>query len=209
MLGIDDYWLFVAAGVALNLAPGPDTLFIIGNSIAKGTKAGLCAALGISSGCLAHITAAAMGLSAILMVSSYAFTVVKYAGALYLAYLGVKAITFKSAITNGEFTEDHRAITVYYQGFITSLLNPKVAVFFLSFLPQFVSADNTYGTIPLVVLGLTFLTTGTLWCLVVAVFASHLTGVLRRNRTIGGALNKAVGILFLGMAANLVLARRR
>jgi threonine/homoserine/homoserine lactone efflux protein len=209
MLGIDNYWLFVAAGIALNLAPGPDTLFIMGNSIAKGTKAGLCAVLGISSGCLVHITAAALGLSAILMVSSNAFAVVKYAGVLYLAYLGVKAITSKSATIKGEVAEDRRAITVYYQGFLTNLLNPKVAVFFLSLLPQFVSANNTYGPVPFVVLGLTFLTTGTLWCLVVALFASQLTGVLRRNRTIGSVLNKGVGILFLGMAANLVLAKRR
>ena len=82
MLGIDNYWLFVTAGIALNLAPGPDTLFIVGNSIAKGTKAGVCAVLGISSGCLVHITAAALGLSAILMVSSNAFAVVKYAALL-------------------------------------------------------------------------------------------------------------------------------
>ena len=209
MLGIDNYWLFVAAGVALNLAPGPDTLFIAGNSVAKGAKAGICAVLGISSGCLVHIAAVAMGLSAILMVSSNAFAVVKYAGALYLAYLGIRALTAKSAIADGEVVEDRRAITVYYQGFLTNLLNPKVAVFFLSFLPQFVSTNNTYGPVPFVVLGLTFLTTGTLWCLIVAVFASQITGVLRQNRTIGSFLKKGIGILFLGMAANLVLAKHR
>jgi threonine/homoserine/homoserine lactone efflux protein len=209
MLGIDNYWLFVTAGVALNLAPGPDTLFIVGNSIAKGTKAGVCAVLGISTGCLVHIPAAAMGLSAILMVSSNAFAVVKYAGALYLAYLGLKAITSRSTIAKGEAAQDCRPITIYYQGFLTNLLNPKVAVFFLSFLPQFVSANNAYGPVPFVVLGLTFLTTGTLWCLLLAVFASQLTGVLRRSATIGSVLNKAVGILFLGMAANLILAKRR
>jgi len=209
MLGIDNYWLFVTAGVALNLVPGPDTLFIVGNSVAKGRKAGICAVLGICSGCLVHITAAALGLSAILMVSSNAFAVVKYAGALYLTYLGIRAITTKSVIADGKVTEDRQAITIYYQGFLTNLLNPKVAVFFLSFLPQFVSASNTYGPVPFVVLGLTFMTTGTIWCLLVAVFASQLTGVLRRSRTVGRLLNRGIGILFLGMAANLVLAKRR
>jgi threonine/homoserine/homoserine lactone efflux protein len=209
MLGIDNYWLFVAAGVALNLAPGPDTLFIAGNSIAKGTKAGVFAVLGISSGCLMHITAAALGLSAVLMVSSDAFAIVKYAGAFYLAYLGVKALAAKSTNAKGKVAQNCRAITIYYQGFLTNLLNPKVAVFFLSFLPQFVSTKDTYGSVPFVILGLTFLTTGTLWCLLVAVFASRLTGVLRQSRIIGSSLNKGIGILFLGMAANLVLAKRR
>ena len=116
-----------------------------------------------------------------------------------LAYLGVKAITSRSAIAKGEAAHDCRPITIYYQGFLTNLLNPKVAVFFLSFLPQFVSTSNHYGPVPFVILGLTFLTTGTLWCLLVAVFASQLTGVLRRSTTIGSVLNKAVGILFLGM----------
>jgi threonine/homoserine/homoserine lactone efflux protein len=209
VLGIDHYWLFITAGVALNISPGPDTLYIVGNSIAKGRKAGVCAVLGISSGGLVHITAAALGLSAILMVSSNAFAVVKYAGALYLAYLGIRAIAAKSAIAEGKVAKDRRPISVYYQGFLTNLLNPKVAVFFLSFLPQFVSTDNAYGSLPFVILGVTFLTTGTLWCLLVALFASQLTGVLRRNRAASGILNKGIGVLFLGMAANLVLAKHR
>jgi threonine/homoserine/homoserine lactone efflux protein len=209
MLGIDHYWLFITAGVALNIAPGPDTLYIVGNSIAKGRKAGVCAVLGICSGCLVHITAAALGLSTILMVSSNAFAVVKYAGALYLAYLGIKALAAKSAIAEGKVAQERQPIAIYYQGFLTNLLNPKVAVFFLSFLPQFVSANNAYGSLPFVILGLTFLTTGTVWCLVVAVFASQLTGVLRRNMTVGRVLNKGIGVLFLGMAMNLVLAKHR
>jgi threonine/homoserine/homoserine lactone efflux protein len=209
MLGIDNYWLFITAGVALNISPGPDTLYIVGNSIAKGRKAGVCAVLGISSGCLVHITAAALGLSAILMVSSNAFAVVKYAGALYLAYLGIRAIAAKSAIAEGKVAQDRQPLAIYYQGFLTNLLNPKVAVFFLSFLPQFVSTNNAYGSVPFVILGLTFLTTGTLWCLLVAVFASQMTGILRQNRTAGRILNKGIGVLFLGMAANLALAKRR
>ncbi len=209
MLGIDNYWLFVTAGVALNLAPGPDTLFIVGNSIAKGTKAGLCAVLGISSGCLVHITAAAPGAVGRPDGVVQRLRRRQMRGALYLAYLGVKAITSKSAITKGEAGKDRREITVYYQGFLSNLLNPKIAVFFLSFLPQFVSTNNAYGPVPFVVLGLTLLTTGTLWRLVVAIFASQLTGILRQSRTISNVLNKAVGILFLGMAANLVLAKRR
>jgi threonine/homoserine/homoserine lactone efflux protein len=209
MLGIDHYLLFITAGIALNISPGPDTLYIVGNSIARGRKAGVCAVLGISSGGLVHITAAALGLSAILMVSSTAFAVVKYAGALYLGYLGIRAIFAKSAIAEGRVAQECRPLAIYYQGLLTNLFNPKVAVFFLSFLPQFVSTHNTYGPVPFVILGLTFLTTGTVWCLLVAIFASQLTGVLRRNETVGRVLNKGIGVLFLGMAANLVLAKRR
>src|SRR6516162_2608024 len=143
MLGIHDYGLFVAAGILLNLTPGQDTLYILGSSIANGRRIGVASALGICSGCVVHTLAAALGLSAILASSATAFTVVKLAGAAYLIYLGIRALTARAHVlspTGG--VASGSAITAFRQGVITNVLNPKVALFFLALLPQFIDPGS-------------------------------------------------------------------
>src|SRR3954468_21943461 len=150
-LGIHDFWLFVASGIVLNVTPGPDTLYIVGRSVAQGRRAGAVSALGISSGCLVHTVAAAVGLSALLASSAAAFTIVRYAGAVYLIYLGVRLVCGRDdrkrgshppAVAAPASRTTGAAWAVYRQGLLTNLLNPKVALFFLAFLPQFVDPHS-------------------------------------------------------------------
>jgi threonine/homoserine/homoserine lactone efflux protein len=208
MFGISNYLLFVIAGITLNIIPGPDTLYILGNSIAKGRKAGILAVLGIITGCLVHVSAAALGLSVILARSAAAFEIVKYAGAMYLAFLGITVLLSKEPLLEATVAQEKNLGRIYYQGFLTNLLNPKVALFFLSFLPQFVRADNAYGPLPFMILGITFMTTGTIWCLILALSASGMSELLRSNVNFNRLLNKGLGLLFLGIAADLFLEKR-
>src|SRR5436189_180097 len=173
MFGIHDFALFITTGVLLNLTPGPDTLYILGRSIAHGRRAGVASALGISIGSIFRTCAAALGLSAVLATSAWAFAFLKLAGAAYLIFLGVRAFLEKQheLAVPAHFTR-RGAAAAFRQGIVTNILNPKVALFFLAFLPQFIDASAPSKTIAFVVLGLTFVTTGTIWCLILAWFSS-------------------------------------
>src|SRR5947208_3505382 len=173
MLGIHDYWLFVATGVLLNLTPGQDTLYILGRSIARGRRIGLASALGISAGSVVHTLAAALGLSAVLATSASAFLVLKVVGALYLVYLGVRMlITRTAAFAATDIADSVDTWTAFRQGMLTNVLNPKVALFFLALMPQFIEPDSPAKVGAFLLLAVTFLTTGTACCLVLALGAS-------------------------------------
>ena len=207
MFGIVNYWVFLMSGILLNIAPGPDTLYILGRSISQGRKAGVVSALGISSGAFIHTTLAAFGLSIILAKSALAFNTIKFAGVIYLIYMGMRALLAKSGglAVKEAAAEDPRKI--YWQGVFTNLFNPKVALFFLAFLPQFVNPANQCGALPFVLLGLTFIATGTVWCLIVANSASFATRQLRQNQKVATILNKLTGVLFIGLGLNLIRAK--
>src|SRR3954464_15528456 len=138
MPGTHDLWLFVLSGLLLNITPGPDTLYIVARSTTQGFRGGAMAAMGIGAGTLVHILAAVLGLSAILAASATAFTVVKVAGAIYLLYVGISLLRSQPAAHAAPRTEPAPRGTVFMQGFLTNVLNPKVALFFLALLPQFV-----------------------------------------------------------------------
>src|SRR5579864_273632 len=144
MFGIHELWLFMASGLLLNITPGPDTAYIVGRSLQMGWRGGVVAALGVGSGCLFHVFAAAIGLSALLAASSAAFTLVKWVGAAYLCFIGVKMLLARTATPEASTTEAGSISLrqVFLQGALTNVLNPKVALFFLAFLPQFVAADS-------------------------------------------------------------------
>ncbi|MCF8304429.1 MAG: LysE family translocator [Bacteroidales bacterium] len=209
MDSIQNLSAFITAGILLNLTPGADTLYIITRSISQGKKAGILSVLGISTGGLIHTLAAAFGLSIILSTSAIAFSLVKYAGAGYLIYLGIKTLRQKQA----EFTFDLKLsgginnIAIYRQGMITNLLNPKVALFFLSFLPQFIEPAATHNALPFLVLGGIFMTTGTIWCLIVAVFSSTFTEKLRNNQRISRVLQKISGSIFIILGAKIAMEK--
>ncbi|MFN5716828.1 MAG: LysE family translocator, partial [Bradyrhizobium sp.] len=174
MLGIHELWLFVLSGLLLNVTPGPDTAYIIGRTIQLGWRGGAAAAIGISCGCLVHVLGAAIGLSALLMASSTAFLAVKLIGAAYLVLTGLQMLLSRTkpiAEVAGQAGETSIS-RVFWQGALTNILNPKVALFFLAFLPQFVAADSAHKTLAFLVLGLIFITGGTLWCLGLAAFAA-------------------------------------
>ena len=208
MFGTYDLLLFVASGLLLNITPGPDTLYIVSRSSTQGLRAGVAGALGIGAGTLVHITAAALGLSAILAASANAFTVVKMLGAAYLVYVGISlmrssATPFEAATAVPSVPATLR--TVFLQGFLTNVLNPKVALFFLAFLPQFVEADAPSKPLAFLFLGVIFDTNGTLWNLFVAWSAARISAGLRRRSTAITWFNRCVGGLFVFLGTRLAL----
>jgi threonine/homoserine/homoserine lactone efflux protein len=209
MLGIHDYWLFVATGMLLNLTPGQDTLYILGRSIAQGRQIGVASALGISAGSVVHTLGAALGLSAVLATSASAFVVLKVTGAAYLVYLGVRILMARTAaLGSTDIAGLVDVWTAFRQGMLTNILNPKVALFFLALMPQFIEADSPRKVGAFLVLGLTFLTTGTVWCLVLALGASRVrTFFASRPRALQG-FSQASGALFIFLGLRLAASKQ-
>jgi RhtB (resistance to homoserine/threonine) family protein len=208
MFGIHDFGLFLVTGILLNLAPGPDTAYIVGRSIAQGREAGVASAFGISVGSLFHTLAAALGLSAILAASAWAFGFVKIVGGGYLIFLGVRMLLERRQRLDvpSNFRRSS-ATAAFRQGILTNILNPKVALFFLAFLPQFIDPSSNAKVAAFITLGLTFVITGTTWCLVLALFASAFSERLRGNQTVAALLNRAVGALFVFLGVRLTATR--
>lgn len=205
MFGIENYLGFIAAGIILNLTPGADTMFILTKSISQGRKAGIYSVFGITTGALIHTILASLGLSVILAKSATAFAVVKYLGVAYLIFLGIKMIIDKKNTfdTNSSKTEHIDLKKVYQQAVLTNVLNPKVALFFLAFLPQFINPEYATGYLPFIMLGVTFMTTGTIWCLFLAYSSSMITKTLRENDNIGMFMQKISGLIFIGLGIRL------
>lgn len=209
MLGIHNYWLFVATGVILNLLPGQDTLYIVGSSIAHGRRVGVASALGISTGCIVHTLAAAIGLSAVLATSATAFTAVKLAGAVYLIYLGIRAIIGRAdAIAHLQSSAATHAASAFRRGILTNVLNPKVALFFLALLPQFIDSDSPTKVAAFLALGLTFVATGTAWCLILAVAASRVRGFFAGHPRALIQIARASGVLFVLLGLRLAASEQ-
>jgi RhtB (resistance to homoserine/threonine) family protein len=210
MFGIINYPTFLLAGILLNLTPGSDTMYILGRSIAQGKKAGVLSALGISTGSLVHCLFAALGLSILLAQSAVAFEVVKYAGAGYLIFLGVKSILAKTegALSPNQASGQSSYARIYTSGIITNVLNPKVALFFLAFLPQFIDPRYAQNALPFLLLGLTFFITGGIWCLLLALFAARLSERLRARPQIKTWLDRVTGGVFVLLGIKLALSER-
>ena len=208
MFAIHHFGLFLAAGCLLNLTPGPDTLYILGRSMAQGRKAGVASAFGISLGSIFHTFAAAFGLSAILAASAQAFAAIKLFGGAYLVFLGIKMILDRrrELALPFNFRRD-TTLAAFRQGVLTNVLNPKVALFFLAFLPQFIDPAANMKIAAFITLGLTFVTTGTIWCLVLAWFASSFSERFRNNENISQWLNRTVGAIFVFLGLRLATAK--
>lgn len=207
-LGIHDYGVFIASAILLNLTPGQDTLYILGRTMAQGRSIGIAAALGISAGTAIHCLAAALGLSAIVAASTMLFDLLKFVGAAYLVYLGVQLL--RSGIGGGHDAamSGQSASAAFRQGVITNVANPKVALFFLAFLPQFVDPQATQRMLGLLVLGATFVVTSTTWCLLLAAGAGRIREAAAPMRTFGRLLPRAAGVLFIALGVRLALSGR-
>lgn len=207
MFGTHHFLTFLLAGITLNVMPGPDTMYIIGRSVAQGRNAGYLSVLGISTGVFIHTCAAAFGLSAILLASSLAFSLVKLAGAVYLIYIGFQLLIQKDSAGRGDLAENDRADlwTIYKQGFLTNLFNPKVALFFMAFLPQFVNPAKASSPVPFVFLGSVFIFTGTLWCLFLATMAGIASSTLHRNPRSLKVARRVTGAVFIGLGVRLAV----
>ncbi len=217
LIGIDNLALFIAAGVVLNLTPGPDVLFIVSHALKSGWKTGAVAALGITAGCFVHIAAAALGVSALLAASHAAFAALKWLGAAYLVYVGV--MMWRASLASQKNSPDLIASlassagaeslkglkNVFIKGFWTNALNPKVALFFLAFLPQFIAPGAEHKTLAFLLLGLIF-NVNSLWVglgyAALAAAASHRFSALQSGMV---WLERAAGSLFIVFGLKLAL----
>ena len=216
-MGIDHLALFVVAGIMLNLTPGPDVLFIVTNALRSGARTGMVAALGITAGCFVHILAAAIGVSALMAASATAFTLLKWAGAAYLVFVGLRMLLARAPAPGESFAMNSVAACadetsakalkrVFFQGFWTNALNPKVALFFLAFVPQFIAPGVQHKALAFLLLGLLF-NFNALW--VNIGWAGAAAWMARRMTSIQQAmhwLERAVGLMFIGFGLKLAFS---
>ncbi len=210
MFGIHDLALFILSGVLLNLTPGPDSILIMSKSAARGWRAGSVAAFGICSGCYVHVFAAALGLSAILASSATAFTIVKLIGAAYLVYMGLAALFSSSGKHAALAAQPKKQFTyrsTFMQGFLSNALNPKVALFFLAFVPQFIAHDSAHKAVAFLLLGSLFTFNSLLYCHGLALFSAFASKRLQES-SCRRYLHKTSGVLFVAFGLKLAFSSR-
>ena len=204
MFGIQEFHIFLTTAIILNITPGADTIYIIGRSVTQGRLAGVASVLGISTGSLVHTLFAATGLSALLLASAWAFTVIKFLGAGYLIYLGLKMLLTRS--NSDRIPTDFKSsgfFSIFRQGFYTNILNPKVALFFLALVPQFISLDSPSKFVSFIILGLSFVITGTIWCLLIVLISTWCSHKLKPSSPMSRFLNRVTGGVFIGLGVKV------
>jgi threonine/homoserine/homoserine lactone efflux protein len=208
VFGTHDLGVFIVAAAVLVMMPGPDVIYILGRSVTQGRKAGVVSGLGVGTGAGVHVIAAALGLSAFLATSANAFTVIKWACVAYLVYLGVRTFLDRSGMAalkdSGSAGVKHRSgWTLYWQGVLTDVLNPKVALFFLAFLPQFIDPAAPNKVLAFLFLGGIVVAIGLTWDISMALFASYVTKVLRGNGGFSRIANRVMGVVLVGLGIRL------
>ncbi|MDT3672313.1 MAG: LysE family translocator [Aromatoleum sp.] len=209
MVPLDSLLAFLAISVAITLAPGPDNLMVLGQSLARGRAAGFGLALGCALGCFTHTLWAALGVSALLLASPNAFFALKLAGALYLVWIGVQALRSGSIAAAGR--GDGAALPwrrYVARGFIANAVNPKVALFFLAFLPQFARPERGAAAWQMLALGAAFAAQTVIVFGAIALAAGSIGRLLARRPRLGPWLDRLSGVIFIGLAANLLLGGR-
>ena len=194
-----DIGLFLVASALLTIAPGPDIVYVLTRGIAQGRRAGFAAALGFATGVVFHTALAALGIAALIRSSEFAFSLVRYAGAAYLVYLGIRTLMSRSGF---ELNKDNSSIalwTVYKQSVIGNVLNPKVTLFFLSFLPQFINVNAGHVELQMVLLGVLFMLQTVLIFGAVAFFSGVIGDKLRTNSSVADRLNVFAGVIFIAL----------
>ncbi|ODC03750.1 lysine transporter LysE [Terasakiispira papahanaumokuakeensis] len=206
---LDYSWIhwssFFIAAFLLNMSPGPDMAFIVGQTLKRGTRGGLCALGGIWSGALVHVLAAAFGLSAVLMASATLFSVVKWLGAAYLIWLGIQSLCSQGSRLSGEGAHLPSNLAVWRQGFLVSVLNPKVAIFFMAFLPQFVVPGAGAVSLQLLVHGLLIIAVAALVEPLVVFGAASIRQYLQRHSQISCWMDRGLGALLIGLGVKLAM----
>jgi RhtB (resistance to homoserine/threonine) family protein len=206
MFGTHDLWLFIISGLVLNVTPGPDNIYIAARSLQQGWRAGMVASLGIGCGVFVHVLAAALGLAALLAASAMAFLVVKLVGAAYLLWLGIGLLRARESTPGAPETRLSLPLwRIFRQGFITNVLNPKVALFFLAFVPQFISHDAPSKMLAFIFLGVLFDVNSMLWCAVLAWLSAKAGHRLRQSQGWSRWLNRTVGGMFVLLGIRLAV----
>ncbi|AEH02067.1 LysE family translocator [Lacinutrix sp. 5H-3-7-4] len=205
MLGIENFLSFMVTALFFIMTPGMDTVFVLNKSISQGRKSGITSAIGINAGVLTHVFFSALGLTVIISKSETAFMFVKYAGAAYIFYMGVLKLKSNTDILNN--TDDANAIKPskndFWSGFFTNSLNPKVALFFLAFFPQFINPSQLEDPVPFILLGLTYAFIGIVWYLMLTVFASKFSETIKSNPKSGVWINRISGFIFVLMGLQI------
>jgi len=206
---LHNYLLFVSACIALALVPGPDMAYMLARCVAQGRRAGMLAAVGFNLGGFVHLTAAVLGLSALLASSSIGFTVVKWLGAAYLVYLGIATIRSRQGqiVIPGSTPAGPSGRTILWQAFLSDVLNPKVALFFLAFVPQFVDAHGPHPTLQILLLGVTVNVIALPVDLLLVWFSARFTRALRGNAAFSRWLQKGMGALFIALGLRLAVEK--
>lgn len=210
MFNFQNLYLFFIASLLFNLAPGNDMMYVASRSISQGVKAGIVSCAGIFTGCFVHILAAVFGLSIIIAKSGYLFQLIKFAGAGYLIYLGIKAVLSKpNTSTANENPVKADYWKLFKQGIVTNALNPKVAFFFLSFLPQFIDPHSPFFKLQLFTFGLWFASQGTSVLIVVACILGKTKDFFRKNPKVWLIQEKVTGLILIGLGVRVALLTKR
>jgi len=210
MISVNDFLIFAIASLVLNITPGNDMLYVATRSTSQGIKAGIVSALGITGGCIVHLLAAVVGLSAIIANSAVAFDIIKYVGAAYLVYLGIRSILGKeNKFSVTENVEKKSLSKLFWQGVLTNVLNPKVALFFLAFLPQFIHPEKGNASMQILLLGLWFNFSGTVVNCIVALLFGKLGNWLADKQAFIKWQNKVTGLLLIGLGIKVALSSRK
>ena len=210
MIAINEFLIFAFASLVLNITPGNDMLYVATRSTSQGVKAGIVSALGIAGGCIIHLLAAVIGLSAIIANSAIAFDIIKYIGAAYLVYLGIRSfLSRQNKFSINNAIEKKSLSKLFLQGLFTNVLNPKVALFFLAFLPQFIHPEKGNASMQILLLGLWFNFSGTIVNIIVAGVFGKLGNWLADKQAFIKWQNKITGLLLVGLGIKVALSSRK
>jgi threonine/homoserine/homoserine lactone efflux protein len=210
MTGIINFEAFIVTAIIVVATPGIDTIMVLTRSISKGKKAGLYSALGVSLGLIFHTCAVTFGLSLIIAKSAIAFGIVRYLGAAYLIYIGVKSLSDKSRQVELKPTEIKikGMRKMFLTAFLSDVLNPKIAIFFLAFLPQFISTTEISNPVPYLLLGLIMFFITLIWCSFLAIMGSNVSALVNKNKNAEKWMNKASGVVFILLGLKVALTKK-
>ena len=210
MFHSQNIYLFFIASLLLNLTPGNDMIYVASRAVSQGSRAGVVSAAGVFVGCFVHITAAVLGLSIIIANSALLFSIIKFVGAAYLVYLGVRSLMSKRSVpADATMTPNLNYWRLFRQGFVTNVLNPKVAIFFLSFLPQFIDPASQTVKLQLLTLGLWFAAQGTLVLIIVAIILGKTKDFFRSNPRVWQIQEKITGLVLIGLGIKVALTTKQ
>lgn len=208
-MAIEHFWVFALAALLLNLTPGNDMLYVAARSTSQGIKAGIISSLGIMAGCMVHILAAVIGLSAIIAQSALAFNIIKYVGAAYLVYLGIRSIISRKKTFEVKNKMQQQSYTrIFWQGVITNVLNPKVALFFLAFLPQFINVESRHTALQILFLGTWFNVGGTLVNIIVAILFGKIGTWLSQSPRFIQWQERITGAMLIALGIKVALSKK-
>lgn len=208
-MGIENLITFIVTALFFIMTPGIDTIFVLNKSISQGRRSGVYAALGVNTGVLTHTFFAAIGLSMVIAKSAFAFAVIKYIGAIYLIYIGFLKYKNKEDLfpANHENRVRKSGKSDFWSGFLTNSLNPKVALFFLAFFPQFINPTQLENPIPFILLGTTYAIIGIIWYLILTLFAGVFSEKIKSNPNAEFWFNKLSGFVFIVMGIKIALTK--